>query len=128
MTTWGWASREARRECPPGDAWTVIRLITSGVAVITTGSGPATRGTTVSSFALASRTPPVVTVSLRRSSAGLMQLKEDEVFTVNILGSAQAGLAAHFAGRGRAGGLDRPGAITSSWSPIGITRSATTSW
>jgi flavin reductase (DIM6/NTAB) family NADH-FMN oxidoreductase RutF len=107
-TTWAWASRETPRQCPAEDAWSVVRLFATGVAVITTGSGPATRGTTVSSFALASRVPPAVTVSMRQDSAGLMQLKEESVFTVNMLARGQSALAAHFADSGRASGLDQP--------------------
>lgn len=76
--------------------------------MITTGGGPATRGTTVSSVALASRTPPAVTVCMRQDSAGLVQLKEEVVFMVNLLASDQAELAAHFAAPGRAAGLDSP--------------------
>jgi flavin reductase (DIM6/NTAB) family NADH-FMN oxidoreductase RutF len=105
-----WASREVPPACSPDDAWSVVRRSAMGVAVITTGSGPAIRGTTVSSFALAARTPPIVSVSLRADSAALMQLKEEESFTVNLLGRGQAGLARHFAAHSRACGLDRPGA------------------
>jgi flavin reductase (DIM6/NTAB) family NADH-FMN oxidoreductase RutF len=107
-TTWAWAGRETPRQCPAADAWNVIRSFATGVAVVTTGSGPATRGTTVSSFALACPAPPAVTVSMRADSAGLMQLKEESVFTVNMLASGQSALAAHFAAPGRACGLDQP--------------------
>lgn len=105
---WGFAAREQRLTCPPAQAWNVLRLFPTGVAVITTGAGPATRGTTVSSIAVASRTPPAITVSMRSGSAGLMQLKEESVFTVNILARGQEALAAHFAVPGRADGLDHP--------------------
>src|SRR5690242_6260512 len=106
--TLGWACREAPRGCPPEEAWDVVRRFATGVAVITTGSGPTTHGTTVSSFALVSRVPPMISVALRRDSAGLARLKEEEVFTVNMLARGQSALAAHFAASSRAYGLERP--------------------
>ncbi len=103
-----WAGREILAECPAADAWSVLRLLVTGVAVITTGGGPATRGTTVSSVAIASRTPPFITVCMRPESAGLMQLKDEVLFTVNLLAQGQASLAGHFAAPGRATGLRSP--------------------
>jgi len=103
-----WASREALPECSATDAWSVLRLLVTGVAVITTGGGPTTRGTTVSSIALASYAPPAVTVCMRQDSAGLLQLKDEVIFTVNLLARGQAQLAAHFAAAERAAGLDSP--------------------
>lgn len=103
-----WASRETLPQCPVADAWSVLRLLVTGVAVITTGGGPTTRGTTVSSIALASHSPPAVTVCMRQDSPGLLQLKDEVIFTVNLLASGQAHLAAHFAAPERAAGLDSP--------------------
>ncbi|MBO3747438.1 flavin reductase [Streptosporangiaceae bacterium NEAU-GS5] len=108
--TLDWARREAPQECPPQQAWDVVRRFATGVAVVTTGSGPTTHGTTVSSFAMVSRVPPMISVALRRDSAGLARLKEEEVFTVNMLAHEQWALAAHFAAASRAYGLARPAA------------------
>lgn len=104
-----WASREILAECSPADAWSVLRLLVTGVAVVTTGSGPSTRGTTVSSVAIAARAPAYITVCMRQDSAGLLQLKDEVLFTVNLLASGQGPLAGHFAAPGRATGLHSPG-------------------
>jgi flavin reductase (DIM6/NTAB) family NADH-FMN oxidoreductase RutF len=105
-----WPASPAAPACSAAEAWHVLRQFATGVAVLATGSGPTARGTTVSTLALASRTPPLVSVALRADSAGLLRIKEDEIFTVSVLGAGQAGLARYFATPGRADGLRWPAA------------------
>ena len=76
----------------------------TGVAIVTfDGAGiaeaPGKRhGLTVNSFTSVSMDPPLVLVSIARSSKAHNELK-NRPFTVNILGAEQQGLAMHFAGR-----------------------------
>jgi flavin reductase len=76
--------------------WGVMQHFASGVVVVTSGSTPR-RGATVSAFSFVSRTPPLVSVTLRRSSRCLAILKRDGCFTVSVLSADQAELARHFA-------------------------------
>lgn len=70
----------------------------TGVVVVSYRVDGQTRGLTVSSFTSVSLDPPLVLVSVARSARADGQL--DHVpFTVNVLGTAQLGLALHFAGR-----------------------------
>lgn len=76
----------------------------TGVAIVTfDGAGIAEaagkrHGITVNSFTSVSMEPPLVLVSIARSTKAHDELK-DRPFTVNILGAEQQGLAMHFAGR-----------------------------
>ncbi|HEX6471594.1 MAG TPA: flavin reductase family protein [Streptosporangiaceae bacterium] len=83
--------------CPAADPfWEVMQHFASGVVVVTSGSTPR-RGVTVSAFSLVSRNPPLVSVTLRRSSKCLALLKRDASFTVSVLSADQAELARRFA-------------------------------
>jgi flavin reductase (DIM6/NTAB) family NADH-FMN oxidoreductase RutF len=102
--------------------WDVARRsLVTGVAVLTVGAGGTAHGTTVSTVALASRRPPMVSVALRRRSAGLAMLCRDGVFAVNALAVDQAPLARYFADPRRPAG---PGALApDAWqrrSPSGV--------
>ncbi|MFF1635508.1 flavin reductase family protein [Leifsonia sp. NPDC058248] len=76
----------------------------TGVAIVTFDSAPAdggrsTRhGITVNSFTSVSMEPPLVLVSIARTTKAHDELA-DRPFTVNVLGAEQERLASHFAGR-----------------------------
>jgi flavin reductase len=71
----------------------------NGVAVVAT-NGPGGRfGITVSSVASVSADPPLVLACVNRSSVAHRALKENGVFCVNLLSTAQCELADAFAGR-----------------------------
>ncbi|WP_306317507.1 MULTISPECIES: flavin reductase family protein [unclassified Streptomyces] len=80
------------------------RLVT-GVVVLTCGGEADVTGVTVSTLALASLDPPMVSVALRRTSRALRHLRGAPTFVVNVLGSRQEPLARHFAHRRRAAGV-----------------------
>jgi flavin reductase (DIM6/NTAB) family NADH-FMN oxidoreductase RutF len=83
---------------------TVFREVMAGVctpvAVVTALDGDRPHGTTVSAFASLSLEPPMVLVSLARSSNLLAIVRATGRFGLNVLGSTQAALAARFAGKG----------------------------
>ncbi|MEU7476318.1 flavin reductase family protein [Lentzea sp. NPDC042327] len=79
------------------------RHFTNGVAVLSCGTGPSVHGVTVSTLALASVDPPMVSFALRSGSRGLAALLAAGRFAVNRLAEGQADLARYFASatRGR---------------------------
>ena len=76
----------------------------TGVAVVTFDAAPtaegasARHGITVNSFTSVSMEPPLVLVSIARSTRAHDELA-GRPFTVNVLGAEQEKLATHFAGR-----------------------------
>jgi flavin reductase (DIM6/NTAB) family NADH-FMN oxidoreductase RutF len=72
----------------------------TGVAVVTfaPAGGEPPHGITVNSFTSVSMDPPLILVSLQRSSNS-HDMMRGRPFTVNILGAEQQALALHFAGR-----------------------------
>ncbi|GAA3030995.1 flavin reductase family protein [Actinokineospora globicatena] len=102
--------------------WTVARRFPTGVSVVTAGSGPTARGTTVSAFCFLSHEPALVSVCLRRGSKVLELLRAG--FTVNVLAGNQGSLARRFASRER--GTDQFDGID--WTPgaAGVPRLADT--
>jgi flavin reductase (DIM6/NTAB) family NADH-FMN oxidoreductase RutF len=70
------------------------------VAVVTALRQGLPYGTTVSAFASLSMTPPMLLVSLDRSSGLLKVAVDAQRFGVNILGSDQSALATNFAIKG----------------------------
>ncbi len=86
------------------DASVAFREVMAGVctpvAVVTGLDGTRPHGTTVSAFASLSLEPPMVLVSLAHSSDLLAVVRDSGRFGVNVLGSAQADLAARFARKG----------------------------
>jgi flavin reductase (DIM6/NTAB) family NADH-FMN oxidoreductase RutF len=86
------------------DPTAVFREVMAGVctpvAVVTALDGDRPHGTTVSAFASLSLEPPMVLVSLARSSDLLAIIQRTGRFGLNVLGSSQADLAARFAGKG----------------------------
>ncbi|MBW4717532.1 flavin reductase family protein [Saccharothrix sp. SC076] len=69
----------------------------TGVTVVTTERDGVVHGATVGSFTSVSLDPPLVLVSLRRTST-LGELLSGAPFCVNVLASDQRELALHFAG------------------------------
>lgn len=80
-----------------------MAAVCTPVAVITTRGHGLPYGTTVSAFTSLSMEPPMVLVSLDRRSRLLEVVRESGTFGINILSSAQAALAAHFARKGGTG-------------------------
>lgn len=70
----------------------------TGVAIVTFDGAEKRHGITVNSFTSVSMDPPLVLVSIARTTKAHDELK-DTPFTVNILGAEQEMLARHFAGR-----------------------------
>lgn len=70
----------------------------TGVAIVTFDGITKRHGITVNSFTSVSMDPPLVLVSIARSTKAHDELPE-RPFTVNILGAEQQQLAIHFAGR-----------------------------
>ncbi|MBQ0826185.1 flavin reductase family protein [Streptomyces tagetis] len=76
----------------------------TGVVVLTYRSGDSHYGVTVNSFTSVSLDPPLVLVSMQRTSRALTYLLE-RPFTVNVLGDDQLATALHFAGKPQEGHL-----------------------
>lgn len=70
----------------------------TGVTVLTYKSGDENYGMTVNSFTSVSLEPPLVLVSLMRTSQALKYLV-DRPFAINVMGDDQLGTALHFAGK-----------------------------
>ena len=70
----------------------------TGVAIVTFDGVTKRHGITVNSFTSVSMDPPLVLVSIARTSKAHDELA-GKPFTVNILGAEQRHLATHFAGR-----------------------------
>ncbi|GAB3038622.1 flavin reductase family protein [Parafrigoribacterium mesophilum] len=69
----------------------------TGVAVVTFDSDEGRHGITVNSFTSVSLTPPLVLVSIAKTTKSHDQLA-GRPFTVNVLGAEQRALASNFAG------------------------------
>ncbi len=70
----------------------------TGVAVVTFEASTGHHGITVNSFTSVSLDPPLVLVSIDRTTVSHDELAGKN-FTVNVLGAEQEALAMHFAGR-----------------------------
>lgn len=81
----------------------VMARVCTPVSVVTGLDAGLAHGTTVSAFASLSLEPPMVLVSLDRTSALLALLRKTQRFGVNVLSSAQAELAVRFARKGGPG-------------------------
>lgn len=76
----------------------VLGNFATGVTVVTFEAGDTFRGVTVNSFTSVSLDPPLVLVSLMRTSRSLAYL-QDRPFTINILSESQLRTALEFAGK-----------------------------
>ncbi|HZZ54631.1 MAG TPA: flavin reductase family protein [Trebonia sp.] len=70
------------------------------VSVVTAMAGDRPHGTTVSAFASLSLNPPMILVSLDKSSELLRHVRRTLIFGLNVLHTDQAALAAGFARKG----------------------------
>jgi flavin reductase (DIM6/NTAB) family NADH-FMN oxidoreductase RutF len=80
--------------------------ICTPVSVVTAMAGGSPHGTTVSAFASLSMDPPMVLVSLDRGSDLLALVRQTGRFGINVLASAQSGMARNFARKGGVGKFD----------------------
>lgn len=90
---------------PTGSLQLAARHLVTGVAILTCGDPETVEGVTVSTVALASLKPPLISVALRENSRGLYTLLSRDGFVVNGLSAGQAPLAQHFASRRRTCGM-----------------------
>lgn len=81
----------------PDEFKTVMRRWAAGVSVVTTRLGLAVHGFTATSFTSVSAVPPLVCVSLARSSHTYQLISQSRIFAVNILGENQQDISARFA-------------------------------
>ncbi|MBI5877999.1 MAG: flavin reductase family protein [Chloroflexi bacterium] len=75
----------------------IMRHWAAGVTVVTTRVGLAVHGCTANSFASVSATPPLVCISLAKSSHTYTLISQSRIFAVNILGESQQDLSMRFA-------------------------------
>jgi flavin reductase (DIM6/NTAB) family NADH-FMN oxidoreductase RutF len=80
-----------------------MAAVATPVGVVTALPCGRPHGTTVGAFALLSRNPPMVVLSLARTSELLTVIRSTPRFGVNVLGSTHAGWAIAFARKGGAG-------------------------
>jgi flavin reductase (DIM6/NTAB) family NADH-FMN oxidoreductase RutF len=78
----------------------VMGSVCTPVSVVTAMAGDRPHGTTVSAFASLSLDPPMVLVSLDRSSDLLRLVRRSLAFGLNVLHSGQSALASAFARKG----------------------------
>jgi flavin reductase (DIM6/NTAB) family NADH-FMN oxidoreductase RutF len=86
------------------DALTYRRVVgnfATGVAVVTSGSGPDVHGVTVNSFTSVSLDPTLLLVCLDRSSRSRATILATGVFNINILSDGQEDVSRLFASRDR---------------------------
>jgi flavin reductase (DIM6/NTAB) family NADH-FMN oxidoreductase RutF len=76
-----------------------MRVYPQGVTVVTTASDGGPRGLTVSSFTSVSLDPPLVLVSIAKSSAIHDILRSSKYFAVNFLADDQKSVSDRFSGR-----------------------------
>ena len=81
----------------------VMAAVCTPVSVVTAMADALPHGTTVSAFASLSMEPPMVLVSLARSSELLEMVRESGRFGLNVLSSSQSTLALTFATKGGVG-------------------------
>ena len=81
----------------------VMAAVCTPVSVVTAMADGLPHGTTVSAFASLSMDPPMVLVSLDRSSELLAMIRESRRFGLNVLSSDQSPLALAFAKKGGVG-------------------------
>jgi flavin reductase (DIM6/NTAB) family NADH-FMN oxidoreductase RutF len=102
----------------------VMAAVATPVCVVTTLSGGRPHGTTVGAFASLSRNPPMVVLSLARTSELLTVIRSTMRFGVNVLGSTHAHWAIAFARKGGAAKFeDIPWSVDS-----GLPRLPDTGW
>jgi len=76
----------------------VMRHWVAGVTVVTTRLDDAIYGCTANSFTSISLTPPLIAVSLAKSTHTYPMIKQSGIFAVNILSAHQQDVSVRFAG------------------------------
>ena len=76
-----------------------MRVFPQGVTVVTTAAQDGPKGITVSSFTSVSLDPPLVLISIARSSALHDLFRDARAFAVNLLADDQKSVSDRFAGR-----------------------------
>jgi len=99
-------SKQESGSVDPATYRNALGSFVTGVTVVTTTLGGAPVGTTVSAFAALSLSPPLILVSLARTSETLARIKRAGIFAVNILSDGQSETAARFATTSGAGKFD----------------------
>jgi flavin reductase (DIM6/NTAB) family NADH-FMN oxidoreductase RutF len=84
----------------PEDLRRAMRFWTTGVTIVTSQYNHTQHGMTVNSFTSVSLDPPVVTVSLAKSTRTYTLVRHSGIYAVTILAENHADLADRFAGRG----------------------------
>lgn len=79
-----------------------MRVFPQGVTVVTTNTDQGPRGLTVSSFTSVSLAPPLILISIAKSSALHDVFREAKAFAVNFLADDQKTVSDRFAGRTQA--------------------------
>lgn len=79
---------------------TTLGAVCTPVAIVTSAAGGRPHGTTVSAFCSLSLRPPLVLVSLDRSSNLLAMIRDTGAYGINVLENHQATLARGFARKG----------------------------
>ncbi len=85
-----------------------MSCVAGSVSVVTTSAGGRPYGTTVTAFVSLSMDPPIILVSLARTSSLLAQVEDRARLGVNVLAADKAGVAAQFSRRG----VDRFAGVT----------------
>ena len=75
---------------------TALRKIPHGVYVVGVKQDSQLNAFTATWFTQVSFTPPLVALGIRKDSHSFEMIKQDRVFTVNLLGKDQKALAEHF--------------------------------
>jgi len=75
----------------------IMRRWAAGVTVVTTRVDGEIHGCTANSFASVSLTPPLVCISLAKTSHTYRQIIRSRIFAVNVLGESRQDLSARFA-------------------------------
>lgn len=81
------------------DLRSAMRYWATGVTVVTAAAGVARHGMTVSSFTSLSLNPPLVMVSLEKSTRTHALVMQSNAFGVTVLAEAQESISNRFAGR-----------------------------
>lgn len=84
-----------------------MRLVASGVAVVTTGVGADRTGLTATSAVALAIDPPTMLVCINRTASAWPALQRHRRFCVNFLAASQNDIADRFAGRHGVQGQDR---------------------
>ena len=95
--------------------WQAGLRFTTGVSVITLGSGEEVHGATVNTFSMVSRRPALISLCLSTSSGLTDLVLQHRAFTVNILSRGQEATARQFATPTRADAPLIPGALCWLW-------------